>query len=259
MAFCTQCGANLAGAFCTKCGARSAATAAAVPPPVPPARTTGTSPIKIVFIVLLCVFGFAVVSALSTGAYVAHRMRRAGLDREMFRRDPARAVARMLAATYPDLEVVDSDRNTVTVRNRHTGNRVTWSFDDVRNGRLRLEAVDDNGHAGSIEVGGDSKPPSWVPEYPGSNPEPLFAARGEGEHGAGEAGAFHFDTPDSASQVMSFYEEHAREMDLEVHTVRVGETVTLATADDEHERVLKVIATREGDRTTVTVSYGRKR
>jgi hypothetical protein len=218
-----------------------------------------SSAVKIVFIVLLCVFGFAVVSAITTAGFVAHRMRRAGIDREMFRRDPARAVARMLEATHPDLEVVDSDRNTVTVRNRRTGNRVTWSYDDVRNGRLRLEAVDDNGHTGSLEVGGDAKPPSWVPEYPGSHPEPVFAARGEGDGGAGEAGAFHFDTPDSASQVMAFYEEHAREMDLEVQTVRVGDRVTLATTDGEHERVLKVVAIRDGGQTTVTVTYGRKR
>jgi len=217
------------------------------------------NPLKWVLIVLLCVVGFGVVSAISTGAYMANRMRRAGIDREIFRRDPARAVARMLAATHPDLEVVDSDRNTITVRNRHTGNRVTWSYDDVRNGRFRLEAVDDKGESGSLELGGDANPPSWIPEYPGSHPEPLFTARGEGEAGAGEAGAFHFETPDSQSQVMAFYEEHAREMDLEVHTVRVGDRVTLATTDDEHERVLKVIAIREGDRTTVTVTYGRKR
>jgi len=209
--------------------------------------------------VLLCVFGFAIASALSTGAYVAHRMRRAGIDHEMFRRDPARAVARMLAATHPDLEVVESDGDKVTVRNRNTGNRVTWSYDDVRKGRFRLEGVDDNGNAGSIEINGDAKPPAWVPEYPGSHPEPMFTARGRAEGGAGEAGAFRFDTPDSPTQVMSFYEDHSRELDLDVHTVRVGESVTLSTADDEHERVLKVIATRDGDRTKVTVTYGRKR
>jgi len=214
---------------------------------------------KVVLIVLLCAFGFAIVSAISTGAYVAHQMRRAGIDREMFRRDPARAVARMLATAHPDLEVVENDRDTVTVRSRRTGKRFTWSFDDVRNGRLRIEGVDDNGHSGAVEIGGDAKPPSWVPEYPGSNPEAVFAARGDGEGGAGEAGAFRFDTPDSASQVITFYQEHAREMDLEVNTVTVGDRVTLATSDDEHERVLKVIATREGDRTSVTVTYGRKR
>jgi hypothetical protein len=252
MAFCTKCGANLAGPFCTHCGARSATTAAAPPP-------RNGSALKWVLIVLLCICGFAVVSAISTGVFVARGLRRAGIDREIFRRDPARAVARMLAATHPDLEVVERNGDTITVRNRNTGNHVTLSFDDLRNGRLRLEGVDDNGHGGSFEIGGDSKPPSWVPEYPGSRPEPLFAARGEGEGGAGEAGAFRFDTPDSASQVIAFYEEHAREMDLEVQTVRVGDRVTLATADDEHERVLKVIATREGDRTTVAVTYGRKR
>src|SRR4051812_41023664 len=100
MAFCTQCGANLAGPFCTQCGAPSAARPATAPPPIPPARVARrTGPMKVIFIILLCLFGFAIVSALSTGAYVAHRLQRAGIDREMFRRDPARAVARMLAAT----------------------------------------------------------------------------------------------------------------------------------------------------------------
>lgn len=255
MAFCTKCGASLTGTFCSQCGTPAGGQQQAAPAPAPPRKT---SPIVWVLIVLLCLFGAGILAVIGTGAYVAHRMRQAGVDRELFRRDPQRALARLLA-NHPDLEVTETGRDGITVRNRRNGKSFTMSFDDARSGRFRLEGIDEDGHGGSIEVGGDAKIPSWVPQYPGSRPEPMLSARGSSPGGAGEAGEFRFDTADSPSDVLSFYEARGREMGLTLHTVRVGEKVTLATADDEHDRMLKVIARREGDQTSVNVTYGRKR
>lgn len=253
MAFCTKCGANLTGAFCTQCGVPSAGATAGPPPP------RRGSAMKVVLIVILCLFGVGILGVIGTGAFVAHRMRRAGVDRELFRTHPELAIGRMLAATHPDLEVVETDHDRVTLRNRRSGKRFTMSFDDARRGRFSLEAVDDEGRGGSIEVGEDAKLPSWLPVYPGSQPEPVLSARGRNEEGAGEAGEFRFDTPDLPSQVISFYQDRGREMDLQFHLVRSGETITLATVDDDHDRFLKVVARRDDDRTIVNVTYGRKR
>jgi hypothetical protein len=241
MAFCTRCGSNLSGAFCTKCGTPAAGAAA----PAQPQRRT--SPVVWVLVILLVMFCLSIAGVIGTGAYVAHRLRR----------DP-RVLARILQS-HPDLEVIQNESSGLMLRNRRTGQRFSLSFDNARNGRFSLEAFDDEGHRGSVEVGGDARIPSWVPEYPGSTPEPVFSAQGESEEGAGEAGNFHFDTPDSTDDVLRFYEEAARRMQLTVSTVRVGEKVTLATAEDEHDRILKVIATRDGGHTSVHVTYGRKR
>jgi hypothetical protein len=259
MAFCTQCGSQVTGAFCARCGTAAAGAATNAAGPAAPPEKRKTSPIVWVLVVLLCLFGLGIFAVMGTGAYVLHRARRAGIDRELFRSNPQLAISKMLAATHPDLEVIDTDRDSITVRNRRTGQRFTMSFDDARNGRFKLEGVDNNGHSGTVEVGVDAKIPAWVPEYPGSTAEPVFSARGQSDEGAGEAGHFRFETADSPAQVMSFYDEKGREMGLELHTVRAGETITLATPDDEHDRVLKVIARRDGDRTTVNVTYGRKR
>lgn len=210
-------------------------------------------------IVLLCLFGIGILAVLGTGAYVLHKARVAGVDAELFRTDPERAIAKMLAAAHPDLEVIESRRDGVTVRSRSTGKRFTLSFDDARRGRVRLEAVDENGKRGEVELGGGAPIPSWVPQYPGSRPEPVFSARGETDEGAGEAGNFRFETADSPSQVVTFYEERARELGITLHTVRVGDTVTLTSDDENAERKLKIVATRDGERTAVNVTYGRKR
>jgi hypothetical protein len=241
MAFCTRCGASLNGAFCSQCGVSVAGAAA-------PSVRRGTSPMVWVLVVLLCLFVAGILGVIGTGAYVAHRLRR----------DPQGTMARVLAA-HPDLEVIDSGPGGITVRSRRSGKKFSLSFDPMRRGGFHLEAVDDEGRAGRVEVGGDAHVPSWVPQYPGAVAEPVLSARGESEAGAGEAGEFRFTTPDSPDQVLSFYESRGREMGLTLHTVRVGEKVTLATAEDDRDRMLKVIAQRDGDRTSANVTYWRKR
>src|SRR5689334_11560689 len=88
MAFCTSCGANLTGAFCTQCGARVGRPAAG--PASPPTRRG--SAMKVVLVVILCLFGLGILGVIGTGAFVAHRMRRAGVDRELFRTNPELAI-----------------------------------------------------------------------------------------------------------------------------------------------------------------------
>jgi hypothetical protein len=212
-------------------------------------------------VVLLGLFGLGVIGVVGTGAYVMHRARRAGVDPDLFRSNPGLAIGRLVAAAHPDLELLDANEGagTLMLRDRRTGKRFTMSFDDARHGRFTLRAADDEGHGGTLELGGNAKLPSWIPQYPGSNPTPVFSARGESEDAAGEAGSFTFDTDDSPERVLEFYQDKARESNMSVRATRVGDATTLTANDEDRERGLKVIAVTQDGRTRVNVTYGRKR
>jgi hypothetical protein len=271
MAFCTNCGADITGAICVQCGrpaAQSAAAGAPTPAPaaapasaaVPAVAPRRTSPIVWVLVILLVLFGIGILAVVGTAGFVLHRARRAGIDADLFRSNPGLAIGKMIAATHPGLDVIDTDERTgtVTLRDRRNGKRFTMSFDSARNGSFKLKADDGEGGAGSVEFGAGAKLPSWIPQYPGSNPETVFSATGDSGHDAGEAGNFNFQTDDDASKVLSFYEDKAKELGMTLHTVGAGQTGTVAASDD-NDRFLKVIAIGHSGRTTVNVTYGRKR
>src|ERR1700723_2736938 len=121
MAFCTTCGGNVTGVFCTQCGTPVSAAGASppqpapqpgMPPPPPPygAQPPGmapppygvappgmapmpgarkTSPLMWVLIIILglCFLGFA--SCAAFGLFVAHKVKEAGVDPELWRTNPS--------------------------------------------------------------------------------------------------------------------------------------------------------------------------
>jgi hypothetical protein len=259
MAFCTKCGANVVGAFCSQCGA-PAAQAAQSAAPAPTARRT--SPIVWVLVILGSLFALFVIGTVATGAFFVHKARRAGIDAELFRDNPGLAVGKMIAAVNPNLEVVRTNESegTVTLRDRHSGKQFSINIDAARHGSLTLKAEDDDGKSGSVEIGRDAKIPSWIPQYPGSHPDPTFSASGDSDDGAGEAGNFTFRTGDPSSKVLAFYQQKARELGMTLHSGEMGDASTVvAGGDDGSRRFLKVIAVRDSAETTVNVTYGRKR
>lgn len=254
MAFCTACGASVNGAFCSRCGApapQSAAGAgpatAAAPAPAPARRRT--NPLVWVLIVILAFCALAIFGMMGAGYFLA-------------RRGPGYAIAKIIAATHPDTEVVRTDdgAGTITLRDRRSGKTVTLSFDEARRGRFRLDAEDENGKRASFELGGSATPPSWIPKYPGSHPRPVFSASGESDNNAGEAGSFMFTTPDPPARVKSFYEGEARRLGMNVH-VRTEEpgAGVLVLKDSDEQRTLSVATESSDGGTTVNITYGRKR
>lgn len=254
MAFCTTCGASLTGAFCTNCG-KAAAQASATPPNAGAAAATApaparrrTSPLVWVLLIILGFFALGVVGLIGTGIFVARR--------------PGYAIAKIISAANPDAEVVSTDDGAgmVTIRNRRTGKTVTLSFDDARHGRFRLEAEDENGKHGSLEIGGSANLPAWIPSYPGSNPHAVFSAKGESEEGAGEGGNFTFTTSDPVSRVRSFYEDEGRRLGMDINVkTESQEGAVLVMKDPDDRRSLTVMLGSSGGQTTVNVTYGRKR
>ena len=229
--------------------------------PVPPPRST--SPIVwilgivggLIVIVILCVVGFTF--------FVVHKVKQAGFDPELMRRNPGMAVGKMIATANPDAEVLSTDDNagTITIRDRKTGKVVTITFDQAKNGQFKMSAVGDDGNA-SLEIGGGAgKLPSWVPNYPGSTAQGTFAVKGNSNDGSGEGGNFTFTTKDPASKALGFYQDKAKEMGMKVSlNSTTDQGGMIIAADDDNKRTLTVVVGggSDGD-TTVNVTYARKR
>jgi hypothetical protein len=290
MAFCTICGSQVAGAFCNQCGAPAPGSAAkpGPPPPSPPPAYGApppaygapppqpgpfqpgvpqpmprkTSPLVWV---LVAVFGFFLLCGIfivGVTMFAVHKVKQAGFDPDLMRRNPGMAVGKMIMAANPDAEVVSSDdaNGTITVRDRNTGKLATMTFDQAKNGKFTFSARDDNGKTATMEIGGGAgKLPSWVPEYPGSTAAGTFSIKGSAD-GMADAGSFTFTTPDDGTKVMSFYRDKAKELGLKVNmetTTPKGGMITAVDEGEEHS--LMVIVARDSGQTQVSVTYGRKK
>jgi len=284
MAFCTTCGAKINGAFCTQCGTPVSA-AGAPPPPPPPAPAAPfvqpppsapppsyqaapmapappvmagqrkTSPIVWILVIVLGLFVLGGIGVVGTIMYGVHKLHQAGVDPDLWRRNPGLAASKMIAATNPDVEVLRTDEGngTITLRNRKDGKVVTLSFDDLQHGRFHMDVRGDDG--GSLQIGGDSsKLPSWIPPYPGSKPEVAFT----GSSDKGEAGSFAFKTSDSPQDVMKFYQDKINGLGMKTNLVANTVDGGTIVASDPDGRSLNVTAGGSGGQTSVTVIYGHK-
>lgn len=149
MAFCNSCGTSLApGAqFCNKCGSAVASAPSApvmqgAPPPAAiPAQTGGgSSPLKIILIVIAVVVGlgilsvgaisFFVVHALKTGTHVTHNGENVKVDTPFgsveTSKDPAQTAKDLGVDIYPGATVQSNGTATMTFGNTRT---VTAAFE----------------------------------------------------------------------------------------------------------------------------------
>ncbi len=263
MAFCTTCGASVQGAFCPQCGTPvSAGTpqAAAPPPPGPaaaPMMAQPGAPVPVrsghgpLFWVLMVILGLFVFGMVTVGGFVWY-----------VARDPGRAMARLITAGNPNVEFVRSDRGarTITFRDRHTGKETTISFDDARNGRIRFTAEDENGKTATVELGETGKLPSWIPIYPGASQQGGITAKGDSGDETGEGGMVAFTTSDSASKVLSFYQDKAKEMGSNVAmNTTTPEGGMLVIGGEGAPRSLTVTVGTDGGKTSISLIYGGKR
>jgi hypothetical protein len=218
-----------------------------------------TSPVVWVLVVLLGLFMLIGLGVVGAGWFVVHKMHQAGIDPELWRRNPGLAAGKLIAATNPDLDVVrtnDSD-GTITLRSRQTGKETTITFDQLRQGKITFRAQDDNGKTATVEFGGSGKAPAWVPEYPGSHP--TYSVRGSADSGE-EGGNFTFTTDDPGSKVMAFYADKAKEMGMETKmTTTTPQGGMLIAARESDDRSLTIVVGSDAQHTTVNLTYGRKR
>jgi hypothetical protein len=225
MPFCTNCGADVAGAFCSQCGTPVAGAAAPAAPPPPmaspysyptapgaPQPVRRTSPLVWVLVIVLGLFVLGGISFAAFVAFVGHRLHQAG---------------------------VSLDRNG--------------------DGSVTFHARDRDGKNAVVEIGGKGKLPSWVPVYPGSESRATFSVRGTGNDGE-EGGNFTFTTPDDPDRVKSFYSDKMRELGMKssVDTTTPGGGMIVAAEEGGDQRSLSVVVGGHSGDTTVNVTYGRK-
>jgi hypothetical protein len=262
MPFCSSCGAEVKGAFCSACGASSAAAPGGMTPPAAsqapvaggivmpaPAARRKTS----IVVWILCGFAGLILLGLIGTTAVAY----------WFVSNPGVALSKVLTAANPDLEVINVDNagRRLTIRDRRDGKEVTVSYDDVKNGHISFSARDENGKVGQVDIGGGAgKLPSWVPVYPGAKVESHISGQGNDGDERSEGGVYQFTSGDSPSQVMSFYQDKARDLGMKVElTTATSEGGHFSAAEEDNNRSLVVlVGTKPGGGASGSVTFKRK-
>jgi hypothetical protein len=188
-----------------------------------PQNNSGT---KVLLWIVGIVMGFILLSFASCsviGFYALHKVKQAGFDSDLMRKNPALATAKMAVSLNPDTEILSSNdkAGTMMVRDKKTGKVVSMKFDLQKkamvitdeNGKSTTftttgeganSSLEMNGPAGIVKIGnGLDKAPDWVPAYPGSSPQSTFSANTSAE----QTGSFAFVTQDQVDKVIAFYSD----------------------------------------------------
>jgi hypothetical protein len=173
-----------------------------------------------------------------------------------------RAFAKLVTLANPNAEVVRVNKTSkrITIRDKRNGSDVTAPFDDLKNSRFQVSAMDENGNVGRIEAGaGYGNLPAWLPIYPGAKVQSQVTGNGDGGKESVEGGMYTFVTPDKPARVARFYQEKCRELgmtaDLSMATTDGGK---IAAHDEDGNRTLFVVFTGDAGRTTGSVTFRRK-
>ena len=283
MAFCTNCGSPVTGQFCTKCGARAGAPGPAAAPPSPSAA--GGRPVNIaagvppptgarkrgpLFWVLAGCLGIVVIGAIVVVVgwiFVVNKAKQAGIDPALMQKNPGLAVAKMIAAMNPDIEIlgVDEDRGVIRVRDKKDGKILTVNLAEAKNGRIvfedekhqrvELEAKGEGDEAtlamrtpeGSILMGpGAAQLPDWLPSYPGAEIAGALAGMQRQE---GQSAAFAFRTEDSPEEVAAFYSNALMRAGFEVAKASTAGGIMVTAKQSSSGRSAHITAAREAGKT----------
>jgi hypothetical protein len=248
-----------------------------VPTQAPPPAKKGMSPLAIVGIGCAVVI---VLGIIAMGA-VGFLFKRKVVD--PLKENPAMTAAEWAVRANPELELVSSDpkTNTLTVKNKKTGEVVTFSAEDAKNGKFSVKTdkgtatIDTSSGKGAVVKTTDEKGqeqvstfgatgannfPSWVPVYPGGTVQGTFDTNGPQGHSA----TFAVQTKDSVDKVADWYESQLKAAGLKVEKnttasngVTSGGAVTAKSDDDK--RTVAVIISASGGQTQAAVTFEDKK
>ncbi|HEX9637851.1 MAG TPA: hypothetical protein VGB99_09965 [Acidobacteriota bacterium] len=198
---------------------------------------------------------------------------------EDFEANPAKKAAEMMVRINPELELVRSDDQTITVRLKQTGEEATFDFEQIREGKLRFRSqegeatlsIEGSKQGGTLTVesdkgtavlgsGGAERLPAWVP-LPETHGElqASYTVAAEGKVG----GLVAFASEQSPAELRGFYQERleAAGYELQLHTLGLGSAGQQEMLIGTHaasERNLTVTITRQEGKTQVMLQYGGK-
>lgn len=247
-------------------------------PPAPGAPPTkkGMSPIAwigigCVVLLVLCGIAFGIMG------YIAKR----AIDSAS--KNPGMAAAKLAVRMNPDLELVNADdeHNTITIKDKKTGETTTISADDAKNGKwsiktdkgsatfdtsggqgLNIQATDEKGQKSTTTFGGAGAPqnlPSWLPLYPGGTVQGTY----DTTNAEGRTAAFTVSTKDDSTKVIDYYEAQLKSAGLpaekSTYTTNgtTGGTVTGKSADGKREA--SVIVSSSNGSTQAVITFTEKK
>jgi hypothetical protein len=246
-----------------------------VPPAAPgaPPVKKGLSPLAWIGIGCVGLLLLAGVSCSIMG-YFAKR----ALDKVS--KNPTMAAAQLMVRANPDLELVkaDEDHNTLTVKNKKTGETTTISADDAQHGKwsiktdkgtatfdassgqgINIQATDEKGQKSTTTFGGTGAPqnlPSWLPVYPGGTVQGTY----DTTNAEGRTAAFTVTTSDASTKVIDYYESQLKSAGLPAEkstytaSGATGGTVTGKSADGKREASVMVSTSNGSTQAVITFS-----
>ncbi len=248
----------------------------------PPPPRKGLGPLAWILIILGGLFTFAIIAIVAIGFFAVHKLKQAGFDPDLMRRNPALATAKMVTAFNPDLEVisVDDARGVIRVHDKKQNKNFLLNFEDAKHGKMVMQeegkqavtfsasgdgangTIDVKSADGSFRIGGNGPVnlPAWVPSYPGSQPQGTFTS----QDAQGSRVAYVFKTGDPSDKVVAFYKSGLESSGLKVDNTSMtssnGNTGGVISAkDDADKREASVIVGTENGQTSVTVTYNEKK
>jgi hypothetical protein len=249
-----------------------------IPPTPPDAKASRKSPLLWILGGCLVLIVIGIIITFSTGIFVA---RKAGLDPGLMEKNPALAMAKIMASINPDIEVlsVDEDRGLIQVREKKTGKALMMDFKEAQKGRIvfldekgnKVEirsqgggenaTVDIKSSEGSMHIGAgaESRLPEWLPSYPGAQSTGTFSFNAE----KGDSGSCAFKTSDSLEKVAAFYEDALKNAGFEIQKSTMqapgqGSMIHLSASDGRNNRTALVTMARSDQETTINLVYETK-
>lgn len=229
----------------------------------PPVKK-GLGPLGWILIVLGSLFMLFVLVILAGGYFIVHKVRQAGLDADLMKRNPGLAVTKLITTVNPNTEVlnVDESRGIIHIRDKQNGKTYTMNFEDAKRGKMVFQ--EDGKDAVTLTATGDGQKAKVVVQSNGKDALTLNAsgdentgtldiktADGTTKLGAGAAnapswlpvyagskpegligadtvegttGSFHFVTKDAPEKVTAFYKDALTSAGFKLGTTTRSET-----------------------------------
>jgi len=121
--------------------------------------------------------------------------------------------------------------------------------------KIRQNNFEFTSRDGSVQIGGAAKVPTWLPDYPGSNPKSIFSARSKDVR----TGTFLFTTKDSADHVAQYYRDQLEASGFTIAAeTNSGRGQVITAEDHSKDRTVNVVVGGGTNETSVTVTYTNK-
>lgn len=197
-------------------------------------------------------------------------------------KNPTMAAAKIAVQLNPDVELVNADEehNTLTIKDKKTGEVLTFSAEDIKNGKFTiksdksgtttfdgsganggsLKVTNDKGEVATFNGGGTPQNlPSWLPVYPGGTVQGTF----DTTNAEGRSAAFTVTTTDAVSKVMEFYKSQLEGAGFKVDQSTFssngqdGGTLSGKSADEKQQASI-LLGTADG-KTSATITFQEKK